>query len=136
MPAIAHERDQRATPYADFEIFCEEYHAHLGMFQSVPSREAMEQMLLNEMAFAARCEASPPVFFFGPIKELLREVAYALCEPHRNARIAHNLDRMRRCARRVALALWWHRSAMARTYAVGGPGFAAAQADFEFHAAQ
>ena len=50
------------------------------MFQSVPSREAMEQMLLNEMAFAARCEASPPVFFFGPIKELLREVAYALCE--------------------------------------------------------
>ena len=63
------------------------------MFQSVPSREEMEQMLLTEMAFAARCEASPPVFFFGPIKELLREVAYTLCEPHRNARIAHNLDR-------------------------------------------
>ena len=26
------------------------------MFQSVPSREEMEQMLLTEMAFAARCE--------------------------------------------------------------------------------
>ena len=56
MPAIAHERAQRATPYADFEIFCNEYHHYLGMFQSVPSREEMEQMLLTEMAFAARCE--------------------------------------------------------------------------------
>ena len=120
------------TAFEDLESLGEAWHA-VGGYGNSHEALANDHMLIllqNHPAFALRYARSPSELFFGPTRELLREVAL-----HLHATWIR--ERWRRAARKAALVSIFLQEADAlaikRPYAPGGAGFL--EAHQSFHAA-
>ena len=117
------------TAFEDSESLGEAWHA-VGGYSGLEALADghMLMLLQTNPEFVLRCARSPPEFFFGPTKEMLREVVLRL-------RAAWIRERWRRAARKAALLSLClqeaHARAVERIFAPGGSGFEAAHSSFQ-----